>query len=87
MIASDLTTIVSEVLYVHDSHGATASSPSKSRDHSAIHRAPSAHQRRANSSNTPCVSMPTTSAGRGTHRGRGDRHGPHGPEHRAARRL
>src|SRR6516164_7075721 len=46
-IASDLTTILSEVFYVHDSHGATASSPSKSRDlHSAIHRAPGAHQPR-----------------------------------------
>src|SRR5262249_18142400 len=46
-IASDLTTIVSEGFYVHDSHGATASSPSKSRDlHSAIHRAPGAHQPR-----------------------------------------
>src|SRR2546430_2175808 len=52
-IASDLKTILSEVLYGHHSRCPTASSPSQSRDlHSAIHRSPGAHQHRKSTTAT-----------------------------------
>src|SRR5262249_44113865 len=81
-IASDLTPIVSEVLYVNDTRGAPASSPSQSGAlHAAVPWAPGAHQHRASTTTTRHAGAgPPPRLARGAHRGGRDGPRPLGPQ-------